>query len=320
MDLPAAIPLVIGVTGHRDLVEDEAPAIRERVREYLSGLRARWPNTPLIVASQRIDRLAIPDSAKRELKRMLSAAANPDNDKIDTIIKTLPKERQEEIIRIFDEVFAMQQANEQAARNNLLLAGILTLGSLIVSYLLTTDQQALQAAQLFEINKRTWINAIQGEIDYCGCNRSARGASGSNLEVLRQMALDDAASIVATYHKAVQRQLETLYKDNPTASKAFFIESMKAWAEKRAVWKGIQVAANTEFKARSYAQARFRAENFTKDALYLFVGPPTTCADCTARFAAGKVDLNYTLRYPVPRHPNCPHQYRLVRKLSLIHI
>lgn len=52
MDLPAAIPLVIGVTGHRDLVEDEAPAIRERVREYLSGLRARWPNTPLIVASQ----------------------------------------------------------------------------------------------------------------------------------------------------------------------------------------------------------------------------------------------------------------------------
>lgn len=52
MQLPAAIPLVIGVTGHRDLVEDEIPAIRERVREYLQGLRARWPHTPLIVASQ----------------------------------------------------------------------------------------------------------------------------------------------------------------------------------------------------------------------------------------------------------------------------
>ena len=52
MDLPAAIPLIIGVTGHRDLVEDEEPAIRERVREYLSDLRARWPGTPLIVASQ----------------------------------------------------------------------------------------------------------------------------------------------------------------------------------------------------------------------------------------------------------------------------
>ncbi len=52
MNLPAAIPLVIGVTGHRDLVEDEVPAIRERIREYLSDLRARWPTTPLIVASQ----------------------------------------------------------------------------------------------------------------------------------------------------------------------------------------------------------------------------------------------------------------------------
>lgn len=52
MDLPAALPLVIGVTGHRDLVDDEVPAIRARVREYLTDLRARWPATPLIVASQ----------------------------------------------------------------------------------------------------------------------------------------------------------------------------------------------------------------------------------------------------------------------------
>ena len=33
MELPAAIPLVIGVTGHRDLDEDEVPAIREQVRK-----------------------------------------------------------------------------------------------------------------------------------------------------------------------------------------------------------------------------------------------------------------------------------------------
>lgn len=52
MDLPAAIPLVIGVTGHRDLVDEELPEIRERVRAYLQDLRARWPHTPLIVASQ----------------------------------------------------------------------------------------------------------------------------------------------------------------------------------------------------------------------------------------------------------------------------
>lgn len=50
--VPAAIPLVIGVTGHRDLVEDEVPAIRERVREFLQGLKESRPHTPMIVASQ----------------------------------------------------------------------------------------------------------------------------------------------------------------------------------------------------------------------------------------------------------------------------
>lgn len=52
MELTAAVPLVIGVTGHRDLVDSEVPAIRERVRAFLQGLRASWPHTPLIVASQ----------------------------------------------------------------------------------------------------------------------------------------------------------------------------------------------------------------------------------------------------------------------------
>lgn len=52
MELPAAIPLVIGVTGHRDLVDSEVPAIRERAREFLQSLHERWPHTPIVVASQ----------------------------------------------------------------------------------------------------------------------------------------------------------------------------------------------------------------------------------------------------------------------------
>ncbi|MCZ2097334.1 MAG: hypothetical protein LC121_13945, partial [Anaerolineae bacterium] len=52
MELPAAIPLVIGVTGHRDLVDSEVPAIRERARGFLQGLHERWPHTPIVVASQ----------------------------------------------------------------------------------------------------------------------------------------------------------------------------------------------------------------------------------------------------------------------------
>jgi multisubunit Na+/H+ antiporter MnhB subunit len=46
-----AIPLVIAVTGHRDLVPDEIPGIRARVRELLEDLRRRYPERRLRVMS-----------------------------------------------------------------------------------------------------------------------------------------------------------------------------------------------------------------------------------------------------------------------------
>jgi hypothetical protein len=46
-----SVPLVIGVTGHRDLVPAELPAIRERVRTFFSTLRARYPGRDLTLMS-----------------------------------------------------------------------------------------------------------------------------------------------------------------------------------------------------------------------------------------------------------------------------
>jgi multisubunit Na+/H+ antiporter MnhB subunit len=46
-----AIPLVIAVTGHRDLVPDEVPGIRERVRNLLADLAKRYPERRLRVMS-----------------------------------------------------------------------------------------------------------------------------------------------------------------------------------------------------------------------------------------------------------------------------
>jgi len=46
-----AIPLVIAVTGHRDLVPAEIPGIRERVRELLTDLHRRYPERRLRVMS-----------------------------------------------------------------------------------------------------------------------------------------------------------------------------------------------------------------------------------------------------------------------------
>jgi hypothetical protein len=46
-----AIPLVVAVTGHRDLVPDEVPGIRDRVRGLLEELRRKYPDRRLRVLS-----------------------------------------------------------------------------------------------------------------------------------------------------------------------------------------------------------------------------------------------------------------------------
>jgi hypothetical protein len=45
------VPVTIGVTGHRDLVEAEIEPIRERVRALFTSLQARFPDRPLLILS-----------------------------------------------------------------------------------------------------------------------------------------------------------------------------------------------------------------------------------------------------------------------------
>ena len=52
--------LTIGVTGHRDLVADEVPALKEKVRDFFQNLRSEFPDlklqliTPLAEGSDRL--------------------------------------------------------------------------------------------------------------------------------------------------------------------------------------------------------------------------------------------------------------------------
>ncbi len=46
-----AVPLIVAVTGHRDLVEDELPAIKERLREFLGELLSDYPDRGVTVMS-----------------------------------------------------------------------------------------------------------------------------------------------------------------------------------------------------------------------------------------------------------------------------
>lgn len=45
------LPIVIGVSGHRDLRQTDLPILESRVREILEGLKAKYPATPMILLS-----------------------------------------------------------------------------------------------------------------------------------------------------------------------------------------------------------------------------------------------------------------------------
>jgi hypothetical protein len=45
------VPLVVAVTGHRDLITSELPAIREHVRAFMADLERRYPDLPVVVMS-----------------------------------------------------------------------------------------------------------------------------------------------------------------------------------------------------------------------------------------------------------------------------
>jgi hypothetical protein len=49
--MPAQVPLLIGITGHRDLLAEEMPPLREAARGFLSRLRNQFPDAPLRLVS-----------------------------------------------------------------------------------------------------------------------------------------------------------------------------------------------------------------------------------------------------------------------------
>jgi hypothetical protein len=50
-----AVPFIVAVTGHRDLVPDEIPIIRSRVRDCLFSLRYEYPSRIIVVMSSLAD-------------------------------------------------------------------------------------------------------------------------------------------------------------------------------------------------------------------------------------------------------------------------
>ena len=58
---PRPLPLVVGITGHRDLREEDHEPLKQQIRKIFAELRQRYPATPLVLFSplaEGADRLA----------------------------------------------------------------------------------------------------------------------------------------------------------------------------------------------------------------------------------------------------------------------
>lgn len=68
------LPLVVGVTGHRDLREDDYPVLEEKVREKLAQITSSYPHTQIILLSplaEGADRLAARIALQSEKIRLV---------------------------------------------------------------------------------------------------------------------------------------------------------------------------------------------------------------------------------------------------------
>jgi hypothetical protein len=132
------------------------------------------------------------------------------------------------------------------------------------------------------------------------------------LQELKAMSAEDAQSIVNTWNRDVERQIERLFNANRRGNRNYYYKNMEAWAEGRRSWKQPQIAITTAQQTRWVAQTRFRQMNGLRGQQYVFYGPPPVCAICIGLFAEGLVSEAFIQQNPTPVHPLCPHEWRPV--------
>src|SRR6185312_1348133 len=79
-DSTGLLPLVIGVTGHRDLDRADYPIYRARVAELLTSLRRQYPATPLRILSslaEGADRLAAEVALEHQCELLVPLPLEP---------------------------------------------------------------------------------------------------------------------------------------------------------------------------------------------------------------------------------------------------
>lgn len=163
--------------------------------------------------------------------------------------------------------------------------------------------------QLVAARKRAWFAAMEAEARRWGYTGPASAPRLEDLAWIRRESRLDAESIVKTWNRDVDRNLDKLYAQNYRGNRYYYRYHMEPWAAKRDVWKGRQIAMQTEMSTANYTRQRFEAMNGLRGGLSVFTGPPPVCGECIWLYGLGPVDQKMADRYPCPRHIGCTHRW-----------
>lgn len=183
---------------------------------------------------------------------------------------------------------------------------------LLLLFSMQDDDITQLSTSILDQRKKVWIDTINEQARRYGCTRaSASPPRKNNLRDLKRMSDKDAKGIAKTFNRDLERELKRLYAANPRGNRNYYYRNVNLWITARNVWKGMQIALNTETVTREYAIDQFRLNNDLRGK-YLFVGPEPVCEDCAKLFSMGQVSEAVKGRYPNPQHVNCLHSWQLV--------
>lgn len=187
-------------------------------------------------------------------------------------------------------------------------------------YEMDSGETVALASSILDISKGAYQSELQTNANAYGSTKTARPPSGSSLATLKSQATTDAKSVATTFNRELRNKIEDLYQQNPRGNRNYYAANLDAWAKEREVYKGKQIAMNSESNARTLASSDFRTKNagIIGKAYFLYDGAAPVSDECKFRFGQGIVDEEFVDSHPVPAHVNCPHKWRQtgVKKLS----
>ena len=93
-DIVGRVPIIFGITGHRDIVDDDVTRVKEHVKGLLLNYRSRFPQTPIIFVSplaEGVDQIAAAAALEIEGVRLAAILPMPQKEYVKDFL--LPKHR-----------------------------------------------------------------------------------------------------------------------------------------------------------------------------------------------------------------------------------